>query len=80
MVFSSGPEPDYQRALVLAGWQVYIEWETVMHESRSHKRLILRAIKVNLKAKVSADSEFQHGAWRELFELAQQLDPSLHLK
>ena len=73
----SESDPDYHDILQLAGWKIYIERETVLHGMRTAQRLTLRAIKFNYKAKVTAESEFEHGAWRELFELAQQLDSSL---
>jgi len=70
-------EPDYESILKSAGWRVYIERETVLHGMKTARRLVLRATKFTDKAKVSATEEFEHGAWRELFELAAQLDTSL---
>jgi hypothetical protein len=73
-------EPDYESILRRAGWQVYIERETVLHGMQTGRRLILRAIKFRDKAKVTATEEFEHGAWRELFEQAQRLDSSLQIE
>jgi hypothetical protein len=72
-------EPDYESILKSAGWRIYVERETALHGMKTARRLILRAIKFNDKAKVSATEEFEHGAWRELFEQAAQLDTSLAL-
>jgi len=72
-------EPDYENILKRAGWRIYVERETAMQGSRTYRRLILRATKISDKVKVSAEAEFEHGAWKELFELAQQLDSSLKL-
>jgi hypothetical protein len=76
----SESDPDYEAILQRAGWRIYVERETVLQGMRTAQRLILRALKFNYMAKVTAEAEFEHGAWRELFELARQLDGTLKLE
>jgi hypothetical protein len=70
-------EPDYESILKRAGWRIYIGRETTLHGMKTTRKLNVYAIKFGDRVKVSATEEFEHGAWKELFEQAAQIDGSL---